>query len=202
MFYRYFLLQAALIPIHCLRRNSSHPDAPAWRAQVMTALNIITAMNNINPSAQKCRDVFYRLCGDSLPRPSHEDQFTQSPPPQQNAGESQDRYSFQRSDTASSGHERSNMQSGVTANTNSMGSDPWMQEIDTAIDGYDVYVNRLTNAAAGTDRNMAGWGGPVDSFAVGINTAATGDVQDVQDWGQAGMDMPNGMQDWDWGLML
>lgn len=32
-------------------------------------------------------------------------------------------------------------------------TDPWMTEIDTAIDGYDVYVDRLT-AAAGVSNGM------------------------------------------------
>lgn len=83
-----------------------------------------------------------------------------------------------------------------------MGSDPWMHEIDTAIDGYDVYVDRLTNAAAGTDRNtaMTGWGGLVDTFGL-ANNGETGNGQGMNGWGQ-GLDLPNGMQDWDWGTML
>ena len=75
-----------------------------------------------------------------------------------------------------------------------------MQEIDTAIDGYDVYVDRLTNGAAGIDHNVAGWGGIVDAFGLS-NNADAGNGQNQNGWGQ-GTEMPNGMQDWDWGLML
>lgn len=81
-----------------------------------------------------------------------------------------------------------------------MGTDPWMQEIDTAIDGYDVYVDRLTNTAVGAAGTMAEWGGPADALGVGIG-GDVGGGQGTQGWGQ-NVDLPNGMQDWDWGLML
>lgn len=87
---------------------------------------------------------------------------------------------------------------GIGTNTTAaMGTDPWMQEIDTAIDGYDVYVDRLTNATVGGEGTMAGWGGPQD----GYNNGSSVPGQGAPGWGMGG-DMPNGMQDWDWGLML
>lgn len=63
---RYFLFQASLIPVHCLRRNPQHPLAPDWRAQVQTTLDVVDAMNDVNSSSSKCRDVILGLCGSSL----------------------------------------------------------------------------------------------------------------------------------------
>jgi transcriptional regulatory protein GAL4 len=63
---RYFLFQASLIPVHCLRRNPQHPLAPDWRIQVQTTLDVIDAMNDMNSSSSKCRDVILGLCGSSL----------------------------------------------------------------------------------------------------------------------------------------
>ena len=71
--------------------------------------------------------------------------------------------------------------------------DSWMTEIDTAIDGYDMYVDRLTNVAAA---GMAG------------QPTVDNDEQDftssgpfaASNWG-AEIGTGSG-QDWDWGLML
>lgn len=63
---RYFLFQASLIPVHCLRRNPQHPLAPDWRGQVQTTLDVVDAMNDVNSSSSKCRDVILGLCGSSL----------------------------------------------------------------------------------------------------------------------------------------
>lgn len=165
----YFLLQAALIPIHCLRRDPSHADAGHWRSQVMTALNVITAMNNINPSAQKCRDIFYRLCGDSLPRPQDAENnandgnlgFDASPPVQIDSPQN-----WPSSDPATSAYSgrgsTGRVMSGGAQPRPSLGQhqqstasmtqqpDPWLTELDSAIDGYDVFVDRLTGAVDGT----------------------------------------------------
>jgi hypothetical protein len=62
-----------------------------------------------------------------------------------------------------------------------------MTEIDTAIDGYDVYCDRLSNAA------MAGMGRMPQGADGGLpGTFASND----------GTQIGTGVQDWDWGLML
>jgi transcriptional regulatory protein GAL4 len=63
---RYFLFQASLIPVHCLRQIPQHQLAPDWRAQVQTTLDVIDAMNDMNSSSSKCRDVILGLCGSNL----------------------------------------------------------------------------------------------------------------------------------------
>ena len=62
-----------------------------------------------------------------------------------------------------------------------------MTEIDTAIDGYDAYVDRLSNAA------MAGMG----RMPSGDDTTMQGDFANND-----GTQIGTGVQDWDWGLML
>lgn len=168
---RYFLLQAALIPIHCLRRNPIHPDAAAWRSQILTSLSIINAMNNLNPSAPKCRDIIHRLCGDSLNSTPHAHRPSQS---QQDAswaafpndGHFANSFPFSTPDSADSG------------------MNPWMTEIDTAIDGYDIYCDRLSNAAMAGMGRLGNDGGMAAVFA------------------SDGTEIGTGVQDWDWGLML
>ncbi|KIW62361.1 hypothetical protein, variant [Phialophora macrospora] len=171
----YFLLQAALIPIHCLRRNPTHSDAPAWRDSILTALSIINAMNNLNPSAPKCRDIIHRLCGESLnlkPRTQSQSQIKQDSsswnafPADSSYGNP---FSFQNPDTTDAG------------------GNSWKTEIDTAIEGYDIYVDRLSNAA------MAGMG----HMASGSDTSMSGGFTSSD-----GTQIGTGVQDWDWGLML
>lgn len=171
---RYFLLQAALIPVHCLRRNPHHPDAASWRSQVLTTLNIINAMDHLNPSAPKCKDIIHRLCGDSLQTRSHSQSQFDSPI---NPG------SFSRQQQAAG---YSNPFSFSTPDVTDSGIDAWMTEIDTAIDGYDLYIDQLHSAA------VAGMGrqGGENSGAVGFGA------------GGGGHEIGTGVQDWDWGLML
>jgi len=68
--------------VHCLRRNPKHPLAPDWRAQVQTTLDVVEAMNDMNSSSLKCRDVILGLCGSGLhDQPSPQDYgsgFTES----------------------------------------------------------------------------------------------------------------------------
>jgi len=161
---RYFLLQAALIPIHCLRRNPTHPEAASWRAQVLTALNVINAMDNLNPSAPKCRDIIHRLCGESLVPQAQSQQETWSTfPPDATFT---DAFPFSK------------------PSSNDAGIDAWMTEIDTAIDGYDVYCHRLSNAA------VAGTGQPGPEMG-GAGVYGSDETR-----------IGTGIQDWDWGLML
>ncbi|EXJ54663.1 hypothetical protein A1O7_10004 [Cladophialophora yegresii CBS 114405] len=171
----YFLLQAALIPIHCLRRNPTHSDASSWRDSILTALSIINAMNNLNPSAPKCRDIIHRLCGESLTLKSRTQSQSQvkQEPSSWNAFPTDTSYgnpfSFQNPDPTDAG------------------GNSWMTEIDTAIEGYDIYVDRLSNAA------MAGMGRMTSGSEASMPDAFTnGD----------GTQIGTGVQDWDWGLML
>ncbi|THZ70632.1 hypothetical protein D6C85_05809 [Aureobasidium pullulans] len=62
----YFIFQAALIPIHCLRCKSKSRLAPEWRDQVSATLEVVESMIGLNPSASKCRDVIMSLCGSHL----------------------------------------------------------------------------------------------------------------------------------------
>ena len=63
----------------------------------------------------------------------------------------------------------------------------WMTEIDTAIDGYDVYCDRLSSAA------MAGMG----RMPSGGDASMQGGFANTD-----GTQIGTGVQDWDWGLML
>ena len=164
----YFLLQAALIPVHCLRRKPSHRDASSWITQVRTALDIINAMVDINPSAPKCRDIIRRLCGDSLGHTSVHEQVHPNTAP--TAAEFD--FNFPVTDL------------------NDPNIDTWMTEIDTAIDGYDMYCDRLTNVAAAGMAGQPALGGEQDYSNSGPFA--------VSNWGT---EIGTG-QDWDWGLML
>jgi hypothetical protein len=113
----YFLLQAALIPVHCLRKNPTHPSAGSWISQVRSALDVINALT-LNPSAQKCRDIIYRLCGESL----------------NDGSRGSNQYTADFSQAESYPYEI------PATDQKDMNIDSWMTEIDTAIDGYDSYV--------------------------------------------------------------
>ncbi|KAK5557104.1 hypothetical protein LTR46_004915 [Exophiala xenobiotica] len=186
----YFLLQAALIPIHCLRRNPMHTDAPSWRKQVFTALNVINAMTNLNSSATKCRDIIYRLCGDSLMPTT----TTTTQPPSSQSQQPQPHQPSQDSWGASANYSNEApfahgfpLSAGAGESSGDAGINPWLTEIDTAIDGYDIYINRLSNNAA-----MAGMGSldpPPDGSNAGMFSAD-------------GTEVGTGVQDWDWNLML
>ncbi|OCT48124.1 Zn(II)2Cys6 transcription factor [Cladophialophora carrionii] len=171
----YFLLQAALIPIHCLRRNPTHSDAPRWRDSILTALSIINAMNNLNPSAPKCRDIIYRLCGESLSLKSR----TQS---QSQVKQETSSWNAFPTDTS-----YGNPFSFQNPDPTDAGGNSWMTEIDTAIEGYDIYVDRLSNAA------MAGMGRMTSASEASMPDAFTH---------SDGTQIGTGVQDWDWGLML
>jgi hypothetical protein len=132
-------------------------------------------MNNLNPSAPKCRDIIQRLCGESLhlkPRTQSQSQSQQDPAYNTFATDASygNPFSFQNPDP------------------NDSAVDSWMTEIDTAIDGYDVYCDRLSNAA------MAGMG----RMAPGGDSGMQGGGFTNTDGTQIG----TGVQDWDWGLML
>ncbi|KAK0758787.1 hypothetical protein N5P37_008270 [Trichoderma harzianum] len=65
----YFLFQAALIPCICLQNESSPPNAPDWRDQIVTSLKVIAALVPVNPSARRCYQVIVSLCGAHLDTP-------------------------------------------------------------------------------------------------------------------------------------
>jgi len=71
------------------------------------------------------------------------------------------------------------------AESSDAGINPWLTEIDTAIDGYDIYINRLSNAA------MAGMGN--------LDPASDGNAGMFS---TDGTEVGTGVQDWDWNLML
>jgi transcriptional regulatory protein GAL4 len=176
----YFLLQATLIPIHCLRRNPSHADAQSWRSSILTALSIINAMDNLNPSAPKCRDIIHRLCGQSLnvkPR-------TLSQPQAQTYSQQESPWSPYATDPSFSNPFTFQSPDAMNSMDN-----PWMTEIDTAINGYDAYVDRLSNAA------MAGMGHP---------PAEVAEATQMQGVFTSSDEIPNAsaVQSWDWGLNL
>ncbi|KAL2397937.1 hypothetical protein ABEF93_006404 [Exophiala dermatitidis] len=245
----YFLLQAALIPIHCLRRNPSHPDAESWRTQVQTSLDIINSMININlnPSAPKCRDIIYRLCGSSLgphgaaAQASHMQTQTHphSQPPQSSRLHPHPEVNVKTEDDITA-NSNSNMDSswptlfptagfaanpsfsysasgtgpGAAADGSGGGEgdlmDPWMAEVDTAIDNYDIYCDRLSNAA------MAGMGlapqynsSSNSGYTYGAPGGGSGSGGGVVDGSGSldtsiadGTEIGTGVQDWDWGLIL
>lgn len=162
----YFLLQAVLIPVHCLRHVPSHPQATEWVVQVRTALDIIGSMVDMNPGALRCKDIIYRLCGSAI--------------------DSRDRINRQRSAGGSLSPEQPNMNLGDPS-VNS-----WMAEIDTAINGYNMYCDRLTNTAA----------------TVGVERASTEEAENGYSSGGpyalSNWESEDGyrVNDWDLGLML
>lgn len=62
----YFLFHASLIPVYCLRRGLQHHSVPDWRGQIQEVLKCLEAMNELNPSSVKCRNLILRICGNSL----------------------------------------------------------------------------------------------------------------------------------------
>ncbi|KAK5116030.1 hypothetical protein LTR62_000486 [Meristemomyces frigidus] len=62
----YFLFQASLIPVMCLRNNPMSGQAPSWRQQIMMVLSVFDAMHHINPSSRECYNMIARLCAGFL----------------------------------------------------------------------------------------------------------------------------------------
>jgi hypothetical protein len=62
----YFIFQAVLIPVICLRNQPQSSAASSWLAQVTTAIHVIESMAQLNPSAQRCLGVIRSLCGAYL----------------------------------------------------------------------------------------------------------------------------------------
>ncbi|KIV77082.1 hypothetical protein PV11_08917 [Exophiala sideris] len=80
----YFLFQATLIPVVCLRNEPQSPHAADWRNQISRALQTITSMTRLNSTAARCHEVVMKLCGAYLAQdmtlwesPTSESPFTQ-----------------------------------------------------------------------------------------------------------------------------
>lgn len=62
----YFLFQAILIPVICLRNEPYYPIAAGWRDQILAALETISDMIRLNSAASRCHAVVMKLCGAYL----------------------------------------------------------------------------------------------------------------------------------------
>lgn len=62
----YFLFQATLIPVICLRNEPHSTLAGGWRNQVFSALQTISDMTRLNSAASRCYNVIMKLCGAYL----------------------------------------------------------------------------------------------------------------------------------------
>ncbi|KAL4804987.1 fungal-specific transcription factor domain-containing protein [Aspergillus unguis] len=62
----YFLFQAILIPVICLRNDPQSHLAQEWRDQVLQAVEVLESMALLNPTAQRCLSVIQNLCGGYL----------------------------------------------------------------------------------------------------------------------------------------
>ena len=65
----YFLFQASLIPCVLLRNEPGSEQAPDWRAQIRTALDVISEMKEWNPASTEAHQVISKLCAAYLTRP-------------------------------------------------------------------------------------------------------------------------------------
>lgn len=58
--------QAALIPCICLRNDPMSDQGNSWREQILSTLNFIEAIIDMNPTARRCHTVIEALCGQFL----------------------------------------------------------------------------------------------------------------------------------------
>ncbi|KAL4938252.1 hypothetical protein BDV06DRAFT_215256 [Aspergillus oleicola] len=66
----YFLFQAVLIPVICLRNEPQSHLAQSWRDQVLTAVEVLESMSGLNSTARRCLRVIEGLCGGYLRPPT------------------------------------------------------------------------------------------------------------------------------------
>ena len=80
----YFLFQAILIPVICLRNDPLAESANLWRQHILSALAVIMDMSRLNSAATRCHTTIMNLCGaflgDNTPP-----NLTESPQTQLNA---------------------------------------------------------------------------------------------------------------------
>jgi transcriptional regulatory protein GAL4 len=62
----YFLFQAVLIPIICLRNDPQSHSADSWRDQIVETIRVLESMVLLNPTAERCLDVVRSLCSSYL----------------------------------------------------------------------------------------------------------------------------------------
>ena len=62
----YFLFQAILVPVICLRNQPGSVDAPSWRDQILRASEVIADMSSLNPAASRCHATIMALSGAYL----------------------------------------------------------------------------------------------------------------------------------------
>lgn len=80
----YFLFQAVMIPVICLRNDPQAPNAYIWRDQIQRSLSTVREMVPLSTAAERCLNVINILCGDllaqndlQLPSPTKESPQTQ-----------------------------------------------------------------------------------------------------------------------------
>lgn len=76
---RYFLFQASLVPVFCLRNDPLSASASPWRQDINLALAVFESMFSVNSSSIKCFNTIQSLCGQYLT--SGSGNTTQSNPP-------------------------------------------------------------------------------------------------------------------------
>lgn len=62
----YFLFQAVLIPVICLRNDPRGSLAAGWREQIHQAMSVLDSMSILNPTALRCLSVLRDRCGTYL----------------------------------------------------------------------------------------------------------------------------------------
>lgn len=62
----YFLFQALLVPVICLRNDSHSRHAPEWRDCILLAMGTMSDMARLNSAATRCHATVTKLCGAYL----------------------------------------------------------------------------------------------------------------------------------------
>lgn len=62
----YFLFQALLVPVICLRNDSHSNLAPEWRDRILVAMDTMSDMARLNSAATRCHITVTKLCGAYL----------------------------------------------------------------------------------------------------------------------------------------
>ncbi|KAI9734015.1 MAG: hypothetical protein M1834_002672 [Cirrosporium novae-zelandiae] len=62
----YFLFQAIMVAVVCLRNDPLSPPADGWRQQIRKAIFVIEDMARMNQAAERCLEVIRSLCGSYL----------------------------------------------------------------------------------------------------------------------------------------
>lgn len=78
----YFLFQAVLIPVMCLRNEPFSPLSDSWRSQIRRTIDVLNDMTRLNEAGAKCLKIINSLCGVFLtdehgPSPINESPQTQ-----------------------------------------------------------------------------------------------------------------------------